>query len=165
MTARLSGERPWRRSLYTSPVANPAAGADWTATVPGGHVWQLLAVRARLTTSAAVANRQPDLILTDGALEIARVPPVAVQAAGGARVYTWADVDFGLQLGSTALGPLPAIRLASAWSVGTATALIDAADQWDQVRLLLVDTMIQGGALDLADVPDSLVEVLTIPGA
>src|SRR6516162_1693189 len=48
---------------YKRPVAitTPAAGANWTVTVPGGRMWRPIAINATLVTSAAVANRIPGI--------------------------------------------------------------------------------------------------------
>src|SRR4051812_40892275 len=46
---------------------DPAAGVEVSETVPAGARWKLLSFRARLVTSAAVANRFPALVIDDGA--------------------------------------------------------------------------------------------------
>lgn len=43
-------------------VPNPAAGSDWTFTVPGGCIMRMLGGTATLTTSATVANRNLGMV-------------------------------------------------------------------------------------------------------
>ena len=56
----------------TKTITVPAAGAEISYTVPAGKFWKLVAFKALLTTSSAVANRVPTLIFTDGTNEIYR---------------------------------------------------------------------------------------------
>lgn len=126
------------RLLRTIPVANPAAGAEIVQVVPGGVVWEVLALRATLTTSAAVANRLTSLQLRDSDNRIAyEFPGAAVQAATLGVSYTWSS-GYGT---STAVQgqqlPLPApppVVLAGG-TVRTVTTLLDVADQWSAVVL------------------------------
>lgn len=53
--------------LQRVTVATPAAGADWTITVPAHTRWRVTAGTATLTTSATVANRIAQVKLDDGA--------------------------------------------------------------------------------------------------
>jgi hypothetical protein len=46
---------------------NPAAGVEIIETCPTGARWSLLSMVAQLVTSATVANRNPNLIVDDGA--------------------------------------------------------------------------------------------------
>lgn len=153
----VSGESTWRRSRIVSLVANPAAGADWSQSVPAGHLWQLLGVTATLTTSAAVANRAVALVLGDGTNPFLTIPAPAVQAASLAGVYSWAGEGGGYAVGVRQLAPLPGLTLPPAWTLGSSTLLVDVGDQWSAVRLLLLDVTAKRGRLDLDDVPDFLV--------
>lgn len=47
-------------------VGQPAAGAEWSVTVPGGRQWFIIGGLAILTTSAVVANRRPGFQASDG---------------------------------------------------------------------------------------------------
>ncbi len=53
-------------------IANPAAGVDWTVTIPINTRWNLRHVFATLTTSAAAANRNPRLQVTAGGAAVFR---------------------------------------------------------------------------------------------
>lgn len=146
----ISGEAPWRRSRIVQGVAAPAAGADWSQTIPAGHLWRPFSVTAQLLTSAAVANRQAVLVLGDGTNTFAFLSAPAVQAASTTVVYTWADISTVLALGARQLAPLSDIDLPPGWTIGVATALLDVADQWSAIRLGVIDTTERWGSLDLA---------------
>ena|SRR5437870_7986383 len=152
--SRVSGEAPWRRSRIVQGVASPAAGADWSATVPAGHLWRPFTVTAQLLTSAVVANRQPVLVLGDGTNPFAFLTAPAVQAASGTVIYTWANVDTFVSLGSRQVAALPDIELPPGWTIGVSTALLDVGDQWSAIRLGLIDTIERWGNLDVAADPD-----------
>lgn len=155
----VSGESSWRRSRIVSGVATPAAGADWSTSVPAGHLWQLLGVTATLVTSAAVANRAVALVLGDGSNPFLTIPAPAVQAASLTGVYSWAGEGGGYALGVRQLGPLPPLVLPPSWTVAVSTLLVDATDQWSAVRLLLLDTTVRRGRIDLDQLPDMVVVV------
>lgn len=126
------------RLLRTIAVASPAAGAEIVALVPGGVFWEVIALRATLTTSAAVANRLPVLQLRDTDSRIAyEFPGAAVQAASLAVSYSWSS-GYGT---STAVSgqqlplPAPAPVVLAGGTVRTVTTLLDVADQWSAVVL------------------------------
>lgn len=162
MPQGVSGESAWRRSRTVVSVASPAAGADWSTTIPAGHLYQLLAIRAILTTSAAVANRAARLILGDGTSTYASIPAPAVQAASLAVSYTWAAGAPGVSVDLAQLGYLPDLVLPPAWTIGTSTRLIDVADAWTAIQLHLLDVTVRRGRLDLDTLPDMLVGVVEL---
>lgn len=98
-----------------------------------------MTVKARFTTSAAVASRLPAIVLKDiNGQEFAVADFGHAQTAGLAVTYTWAR-NFGLGInaapvtGQAVSGPLPDAWLQPGDSIGTLTAGIDVADQWDQI--------------------------------
>lgn len=162
MPVGVSGESAWRRSRTTVLVASPAAGADWSSAVPGSHLWQLLAVKARLVTSAVVANRAVRLILGDGVQTFAILPAAAVQAATATVDYTWVAGTSPATVDQAAVAPLPLLTLQQTWTIGTSTRLVDVADQWSAIVLLVTDTLARRGRLDLDTIPDMLVGVVEL---
>lgn len=158
----VSGESSWRRSRIVQGVTSPAAGADWSQAVPAGHLWQLLAVTATLTTSAVVANRSAKLILGDGTNTFLTIPAAVVQAASLGGVYSWAVGANPASLGAVQLGPLPDLVLPPAWTIGVSTALLDVGDAWTAIRLHLVDVTARRGRIDLDTVPDMIVGVVEL---
>lgn len=159
MGGRVSGESAWRRSRIAVPVASPAAGADWTLTVPAGHLYQLLAVFATLTTSAVAATRIARLTLSDGVRTLADVPPISSQITTLVRRYLWLPAGQAYATGLGILSPLPDLTLAAGWTVGTTTDAIDAGDQWSGIFVHVLDVTARRGKLDLSEYPDWLVEV------
>lgn len=163
MGTRLSGESLWRRSRITVPVAAPAAGAEWSLVVPGGHIYVPLAVHWRLVTSATVNSRVARLAIGDGVQQIVDVPPNASQAASLTYSYAWLPSPSGILTGAFMLSSLPEVELLTGWTIGSVTALLDAADQYDQVRVLVDDMTVRSGPVDLATMPAMIVELATGP--
>jgi hypothetical protein len=153
---RISGEAPWRRSRIVQGVASPAAGADWSTTVPAGHLWQPFSVTAQLVTSAVVANRQAVLVLGDGTNIYAYLTAPAVQAASATVIYTWANVDTFVALGSRQVAALPDVSIPPGWTIGVVTSALDVGDAWTAIRLGLIDTTERWGKLELAGDPDAV---------
>ncbi len=161
MVQAFSNEAPWRRSRIVVPVANPAAGADWSFTVPAGHVYRLVSVFAQLVTSAVVANRQALLTVTDGTGTFLRLPAAAVQAASGTVTYSWMAGGVAyLSLPASQAAFLPDLNLMPAWGLASSTALIDVGDQWSGIRLHVIDTTVKDAGVDIDAIPDVIVEVL-----
>jgi hypothetical protein len=165
MGRQISGESPWRRYRRVVTIPAPAAGADWSLVVPAGSVYSLISAYAELTTSATAANRGVRLQLGTGDLTYLDLAPQAVQAASLTTRYAWVQgmasysADNGQVLG------LPRLDLEPGWSIGTQTDLIDGADQWSAVSLLVLETVVRGGPLELAQAPDMFVEVVAAPGS
>ncbi|MGH3630266.1 MAG: hypothetical protein ACRDRL_22840 [Sciscionella sp.] len=121
----------------TVVIANPAAGADFTQTVPAGEQWILRSARALLTSSAAVANRSVQLQAVDTTPNIlVSSPAFAVQAASLAVSYDWFNGGGGTSVANSQTGAWPyELRLQPGWKVQSKTALIDVADQWSLIVL------------------------------
>lgn len=121
----------------TATVANPAAGADWTYTVPAGVQLTLISVRAVLTTSAAVANRVPLLRVTNPTAQIildAGSP--TTQAASLTYTYSWgAGAQSAASPPSIQIGIPQGLRVAAGATIQTVTAGIQAADQWSAITI------------------------------
>lgn len=75
---------PYYRVL---PLANPAAGADFTITGPGQGGWRLISVRFRLTADATVAGREPALIADDGTTAFFQTVVRGGHSAGATQDY------------------------------------------------------------------------------
>lgn len=119
-------------------VPTPVAGAEWSLTLPGGAWWRVLLGRARLVTSVAVANRQPGLQLLDpDAQRWATVAGIAV-AASLTTVVGYASgsgAAGGGTAGACVQVAMADVFLPPGFILRSFTPLLDAADQYDQVRL------------------------------
>lgn len=119
-------------------VASPAAGADWTYTVPGGYWQRLLGGSARLVTSAVVATRQAWIQYTDGTNVLTASSTTGGMTAGA----TWKlfisggpVAGNGVATANFELLALPGIWLQPGYTIGTVTNLIDVGDQWSSIVL------------------------------
>lgn len=67
----ISAKYPSTPPDYSLPeiiaVASPAAGINWTQTVPANTIWLLLSVNFRLTTDATAVTRGLKIQINDGA--------------------------------------------------------------------------------------------------
>lgn len=119
---------------------NPGAGAEFSQAVPNGVVWELLAASYRFTSSAAVANRRSALRVRDpNAKLVGQVDSAAVQAAGVAVDYVYQQ-----ELGPPASVvvqaqqlPLQGVPLPAGFVISTITALIDVADAYSNIVLMV----------------------------
>lgn len=71
-------------------VSNPAAGSNWSYTVPVGSVWALEAVNYAISTSGTVSNRLPRVRVVRGANTIYVAVGAAVTAASSSATNFWA---------------------------------------------------------------------------
>lgn len=115
----------------------PAAGADFSFTVTAGQTWQLQSLRAVLTTSAAVASRQPYLTVDDGANALLYIPNTTAVTASLTRDFNYAN--FGATWTSADSSeyqiPLPPLVLTAGYRIRAITVNLQAGDQWSGVYL------------------------------
>lgn len=157
--ARISGERPWRRSRLVELGADPAAGVDWSVTVPAGQVWEVISAYASLVTDATVANRAARLVVGDGTSTVLSIAPAGLQVASTTIRYAWLVAGVAYVTGSGQVAALPRLVLAPGWTIGTATEGLVVGDNWSAPRLLVIETTVKGGAVDFGELPDLLVEL------
>lgn len=126
------------------PLGNPAAGANWGIVVPTGAAWVLNSARATLTTSAAAANRIPDLQIKDGSGNVVLDAMAAVaQTASLTDFWSWSPgAANSTVLGSVNTVALPAgFKLNAGWSINQVTQNLQAADQWATIMLSVTETV------------------------
>lgn len=118
-------------------VANPAAGTDFSVTVPAGVVWKLEGFAALYTASAVAADRLPVFEITDAVPNLitetfanaAITAGLAVRLAGFQGAFPFATATDGLL-------SLPVnLRLLPGWIFKSVTAGKQAADQWSAIAL------------------------------
>jgi hypothetical protein len=127
-----------RGSILVQTVGNPAAGADWSFTIPAGLQMILRSLRCRLTTSAAVANRIPLFSANDGAghgyYEGAVNSVVAASLAFDLMAFHGAT---GTVISTQAWAGLPfEMRMLPGHVIQSQTGAIQAADQYSAIVLL-----------------------------
>lgn len=121
----------------TSTVANPAAGADWSYTVPAGITETLLSVRAVLTTGGAALTAPVILRITSPTGQIiADVAALSAQGAGAAVTYSWVAGAQSTSSTNFQQMSLPTgLRLMPGSTIQTISAGIVAADQWSAITI------------------------------
>lgn len=127
--------------IISITTANPAAGADFTLTVPTSRRWNLLSLRAVLSTSAAVANRNATLLVDDGANTFFSSPSGAnIVASTNERIVASPDLPFINDGFATQTFPLanPTI-LRGGFRISSSTSGLQAADQWNSIQILALE--------------------------
>ena len=128
-------------SLASQSIQSPAPGADFTIVVPdAGNVWEIVAIRARLVTSAAVANRLVHCVIKDAAAnEVYRVGADLAITAGITTIFSFSSALAAIVGGHTTnndIGyPIPEGHYLPRWTIGSLTTLIDTGDQWSQISV------------------------------
>lgn len=131
----------WVRHITT---ANPAALSDLGVllTVPSNAFVRMLAVKAKLTTSADAANRRPGMEYTDGATMFARSEGNFNHTATVALTYVWGrGVGFAYAAipPAYAILPLPSdMFLPEGYVAQVVTTNLDtvaAGDDWDAAEV------------------------------
>lgn len=135
-----------QRLVKNVPVADPAAGADWSVTVPAGVTWELLSFHTRLATSAAVANRFPSWLVKDpDGNEWQRIVQFSAATAGQTEAISGVS-GFGDHVtGGTTIMPMqtPPIVMPSGHKLVGGTSSIDVADQYSQTIVTVREWSIQ----------------------
>jgi hypothetical protein len=126
--------------LRAVPIANPAAGADWSAAVPTPYSWRLISASALLTTAAGGGNRTVRGLLQDGLLNILWQGCAQTVHAGGLAVqYSFGCVGYSVPaVVTTGYVALPCgVNLPAGFRFGVSTAGLAAGDQWSNIYLLV----------------------------
>lgn len=132
------------RRQITQQVKQPAAGADWTFVPSTSDSVRLLAITAKLVTSATVDSRVVVLQATDidGNL-LDAFPATAAQAASKTVTYVWDNSASGISASEddlTLSQSVPNFWLPPGATVASATALLQAGDQWSDVVATFLST-------------------------
>lgn len=111
----------------------PAAGAEVSEAVPAGKTWRLLALHVNLTTSAAVANRNPGFEIQDGLGNVVFSYNTGfnIAASGSCDLMGGLAINYGVDSFATHYAiPIPAFLLPAGALIKTKTGAIQAADQY-----------------------------------
>lgn len=141
----LQGLRSGPGNLKVITVANPAATAEITVTVPDNETWRLLAMRYTLTTAAGGPVRISRLLIDpiSGQVGLPKMQPGISQAASLGREYNWA---LNLEHFDSAIPDISTTRIADMTlqpgvQIITQTSNIQTGDQYDQTRLYVESHM------------------------
>jgi len=138
-----SPDRSWR----SFRIPDPAAGADFRVTVPGGEGWLVQGLLATLTTSAVVATRQPRLTADDQTDTWLMIPAGDSPAASTTTQYT---LILGGPTGVTSSpasdvwGGPSLLYLPPGHRFGPVTNNLQAADAWTVIRMAVIVVTIRG---------------------
>ena len=119
--------------------STPAAGAEITEVVPTPATWRIMLITYQLTTSAAVASRDSQLIFDDGSHILMQMSTGQFQTATNTLRYSWSP--YGGAVGN--VNPLiffpipPGIFLNSTMRWRTNTNNIQAGDQYTAPQYLV----------------------------
>lgn len=125
--------------LHSQQVTTPAAGADWTITVPTQARWRIRSVTGILTTNATVVNRIPQLQITDGAnVTFNGQPTVTVPASQAVAVCGSPSVSTNVVNVTGVMIPLPADTFMAAGHIlKSLTTNLQGADTWTAIWIQL----------------------------
>lgn len=145
-------------------VTTPAAGAEWSVTLPGHQAWAVRSVIATLVTSAAVATRRPSLVIDDQTTTFMRLQSGITSGATLTTVWSWVegyDLETGAA-GTAVTDPFPSgLVLPAGHRLRSVTAAIDAADQWSAISVW--GRRIDTGVTELAVAREAADELYTAP--
>lgn len=146
----MPGQADWQGGIYRYgegyvdyvDVTQPAAGAVAAFSVPGQYGVIVLAARAKLTTSASVANREVSLdVINANAVTRWRNPAPAVQAAGVSnQAYEW-NGGFANAIAVTngpMIVPVLDVIVPPGWSIQFTVDTVQAADQLSGLSLTVL---------------------------
>lgn len=127
------------------PVADPAAGADWTVTVPGGVQWKIIGGYAALTASATTADRLAYTYVTiDGYGVVYAYSTSAVVASTSGHYTITSDpavVAAGINSDAQSL-VYPSVYFPESTEIGTNTLNLEEGDQWSQIVLWIEEVYV-----------------------
>lgn len=120
-------------------VGNPAAGAEWSFSVPNFSRARVRSVFFTLQTAAAVATRIVTLVVDDGANIVGQFAANVTQIASLTETYTASAAPFvTTSLGTSEYIPLPPdLLLEQGFRIRTVTTAIQGADQYSTISLLI----------------------------
>jgi hypothetical protein len=146
-SADFPGNRPGQ--IFISGIGNPAAGVDWTVTIPASVRWRIMGIVAVLATSAVAGNRQVILQLTQAGATACKSAAVPTQIASTVVSYNYgAGITTLLtQIGTGTLNVQTAIPvdywLPAAQTFSVVTQGLLAGDQWSSINFIVEESLDQ----------------------
>jgi hypothetical protein len=139
-------DRPWYLRRVVS--ADPAAGAEISQIVPARAMWELISCGATLVTDATVANRWPQLLLSDATPAELTHSGGYIQAASITSIITWGNVGgYSALTINTVHMMLPNNAILTGKQViSTLTTLLKAGDNWGPMVIWTKERVVEGYA-------------------
>lgn len=127
--------------LHSVQQANPAAGADWTMTVPASRRRRVNSFSAIFAAAVAVANRNVQVIVDDGANTVWEDDLNASITSGQTVTVACTGTNVPTGVVATILHAVipPGLIMPAGWRLRTTTANINGADQWSAIWLNVED--------------------------
>ncbi len=120
-------------------VADPGAGVDWAFNLPIRVRWHLKRVQCKLTTGVDVAERVPELTITQGGVEVIRITASQSLAASLVFLYGWHEGERALAVtGQTSrVTALPrGLHLNDQAVIQVVTAGLTMTDDWTNIYIM-----------------------------
>jgi hypothetical protein len=119
--------------------ADPAAGVEWSITVPTDARWRFIALRVLLVNDATVASRVPVFVFDDGANEFYNVAAQIALVASQTGSYSIGGGQGSAQSVGTSM-TLPAPQdfyLGAGFRIRSNTSNLQAGDNWTAPQALI----------------------------
>ncbi len=114
---------------------DPGAGVEIIETVPANTIWRLWGGYATLVTDAGAANRRVNVYIDDGTNNVFRSVSSAVQTASNTETYNIGP--HAVVVDNHWIPTPPGMLMLAGWRLQTATALIEAGDNWSTPQLTI----------------------------
>lgn len=131
-------------------VPNPAAGADWSVTVPAGVQWRVLSGVSTLTTSAIAATRHPTIDVTvDDVLVYIGPFSASIVANAAAQFSIYVDVASPIVASGTSdpFMIMPFDIIPQGGVIASHTNSLEAGDQWSATSLWVEEVYVTDAQL------------------
>ncbi len=126
-------------------LAGPAAGANFTFSVPGVAQWRIRSIIASFSTSAVAATRHVFFQVNVSGIQHFRVYAPLTQTALQNRVYSMMvniRDSTAVETGGFVNMQLPELTLYPGWSCIVGAVAIDAGDQFSLINLIVDEALI-----------------------
>lgn len=121
---------------------DPAAGAEFSVTVPNGVLWVVQSVRVTLVTDATAVTREMAIRIDDGSKDLLIIPSGRSQASNQGVDYNFVvDVDSltNPPVSGNITRRIPRIPLLPGYRVRSVTANLQAGDNYGAPTLYVVE--------------------------
>lgn len=128
-----------RSSIQVGSITTPAAGADFTTTIPPSEYRHIIGVSCIFTTDANAANRNLSLIMAQTGVDLLTFPSATNLIANTAYTIFWTaghSHDIGL-VGNRLVIPIPdQLFVPASFELDSLTDNIQAGDAYTQILYL-----------------------------